>query len=291
MGLSVRAIRGRVRAGALHVVHPGVYAVGHSALSARGREWAAVLAAGPGAVLSHRTVGAQLGLRPWTGRVEVTTPRRSRPLRGVIVHQTRSLHREDVVLDEDGLPRTSWARTVIDLAELLPIDQLVRVLERSEIQRHYDGRALAAAMTRANGRRGLPTLVAALNRGEHLNPQTIRSELEELFLRIARRTDLNFRMNHWMLVRGVWLCADVWLPDRRLVIELDSRWHDTKGARARDARRDHALDAAGIGTVRLRKRDLQPDSAACRTWRAIGAAAFPPAPAPTSITATATLGE
>ena len=73
---------------------------------------------------------------------------------------------------------------------------------------------------------------------------------------------------------------------RRLVIELDSRWHDT--ARARDAERDRVLNTCR--SLRLRTRALQPDSAAASTFLAIGAAALPPAPAPISITATATLG-
>jgi len=115
LGVSVRAIRGRVRAGTLHVVHRGVYAVGHRALGQTGREWAAVLAAGPGAALSHRSAGARLGIRPWSGRVEVTTTAR-RSIPGVTVHMTRALHHDDVTLDADGLPRTSCARTVVDLA-------------------------------------------------------------------------------------------------------------------------------------------------------------------------------
>ncbi len=255
LGVSVRAIRGRVRAGTLHVVHRGVYAVGHRALGQTGCEWAAVLAAGRGAALSHRSAGARLGIRPWSGRVEVTALA-ARSIPGVIVHTTRALHPDDVTIDEDGLPRTSWARTVVDLAELLPVDQLTRVLERSTVLRHYDGHALAAAMTRANGRRGLPTLSAALNLGHHRNPQTTRSELEELFLGVARRMGLRPELNRWMQVGGVWIEADVWFPAQRVVVELDSRWHDTAGARERDAARDRALAAAGIGFARLRKRDV-----------------------------------
>lgn len=257
LGMRAGAILRRVRAGRLHRVHPGVFAVGHRALGLPGREWAAVLAAGPGAALSHRSAGARLGLRMWSGRVEVTVPGAHRRVPGVIVHTTRSVHPDDVVRDETGLPRTSWARTVVDLAELLSVDELTRVLERSAVQRHYDGRALAAAMTRANGRRGMRTLLAALALGHHRMPQQTRSALEEEFLKLVRSMQATHaKLNHWMQVGGVWLEADVWYPAERVVIELDSRWHDTAGARERDAARDAALAAAGIGFARLRRRDL-----------------------------------
>jgi len=152
---------------------------------------------------------------------------------GVNIHTARSLHPDDIVLDEDGLPRTSWARTIVDLAELLSVHDLTRVLERSAVQRHYDGHALAAAMTRANGRRGLHTLLAALALGHHRMPQCTRSELEERLLRLARELRLRPKLNRWMQVSGVWMEVDAWFPAERVVIELDSRWHDTAGARAR----------------------------------------------------------
>src|SRR4051794_24463359 len=58
LGLTVAMIDHRVRKGRMAVVHRGVYAVGHSALSARGRARAALLSPGPDAVLSHRSAAA-----------------------------------------------------------------------------------------------------------------------------------------------------------------------------------------------------------------------------------------
>ena len=51
-----------LRAGRLHRVHQGVYALGHAALRPEGQRLAAVLACGPGAVLSHRSAAAHWGL-------------------------------------------------------------------------------------------------------------------------------------------------------------------------------------------------------------------------------------
>jgi hypothetical protein len=63
MGLSDDAVDKRAARGRLHRVHQGVYAVGHPLLAARGRWMAAVLAAGPHAVLSHASAAALWELR------------------------------------------------------------------------------------------------------------------------------------------------------------------------------------------------------------------------------------
>jgi very-short-patch-repair endonuclease len=145
---------------------------------------------------------------------------------------------------------------------------MTRYLERSEIERRYDGRSLAAAMTRANGRRGLKLLVTALNLGHHLRPQGTRSAPEELLLFVVREGDFGeVRMNHWMPVGDRWIMADAWFPERGLVIEIDSRWHDTAGARERDADRDADTTSAGVRVVRLRKRDISHDRVAAELAR------------------------
>ena len=57
------AIRRRLEAGRLHVIWPGVYAVGHRTLSREGRWMAAALSGGPKGVLSHRAAGALWQIR------------------------------------------------------------------------------------------------------------------------------------------------------------------------------------------------------------------------------------
>ena len=63
LGLSHSAIDRRIRAGRLHPLHRGVFAVGHRVVEVLGRRWAAVLACGPGAMLSHRHAGAAWDVR------------------------------------------------------------------------------------------------------------------------------------------------------------------------------------------------------------------------------------
>ena len=114
MGFSRSGIRRWVAARRLIPVHPGVYAVGHAVPTAEAKWMAGVLAAGPGARLSHRCGAAAWEVRRTSsGLVEVTVASRSRRrLRGVRVHQTRGFHPEDVT-ELQGIPVTSLARTLL----------------------------------------------------------------------------------------------------------------------------------------------------------------------------------
>ena len=181
MGLSPRSVRGRVTTGRLHPVHRGVYAVGHSLLSREGRFMAAVLACGPGAVLSHRSAACLWELRPTSrSRVEVTTPGqsgRSRP--PIQIHRSRRLAADDVTATQ-GIPITTVARTLLDLAEVADRRALERAVERAESLRVFDPRALHDVLARADGRRGAPALQEVLVDYDNASGLT-RSELELRF--------------------------------------------------------------------------------------------------------------
>jgi hypothetical protein len=115
LGVTKEEIDGRVRSGGLHLIHRGVYAVGHTAITVRGRWMAAVLASGDGAVLSHRSATALWGI--WgsgAGEVHVTVPRKLRSRGSIRRHFGVLAGDERAVLD--GIPVTSAARSVLDLA-------------------------------------------------------------------------------------------------------------------------------------------------------------------------------
>jgi hypothetical protein len=122
------AVTKRVHSGRLHPKHRGVFAVGTPLLPPLGRERAALLAV-DGTVLARGSSAAVLGVlaaHP-SGPVELltTSNRRSRP--GIVVHRTRRLPPEDVRIQR-GLPVTSPARTVLDLAAGLSTSALERLL-------------------------------------------------------------------------------------------------------------------------------------------------------------------
>src|SRR3954452_2827088 len=99
LGLSRQSINRRVRAGRLHRVHQGVYAVGHKRLTQRGRWMAGGLAGGEGALLSHRSAATLWQLLPARGRLHVTTPRALRNRDGIEFH-SQSLQLDEVTVHE-----------------------------------------------------------------------------------------------------------------------------------------------------------------------------------------------
>lgn len=162
LGLSARAIRYRIVAGRLVRLHRGVFAVGHDAVSADGRRLAAVLACGSGAVLSHRSAAALWGLRPYAGRPEVSIPSQAcRSVPGVAIHRSRSLVSADVMAVE-GIPCTTVARTLVDLAARGDRPGLIAAITRAEELRVYDGAKVEAVLERARGKRGARLLRSVL---------------------------------------------------------------------------------------------------------------------------------
>jgi predicted transcriptional regulator of viral defense system len=134
LGYSRAGVKVLVDSERLHRIHHGVYAVGHTDLSVRGECLAAVLAVGPGALLSYYSAGWLWGLRsgsPMPINVTAFVPRHHLAPKGIVRHRARNLVDEDRAL-VDGIPVTSVARTQLDLAWKLRGDQLPRLLSRSE---------------------------------------------------------------------------------------------------------------------------------------------------------------
>jgi hypothetical protein len=231
LGLGARAIDHRLQRKRLHPLHRGVYAVGQRRLRREARWMAAVLAYGPGAVLSHRPGGAHWQLVSDRGPCEVTVPqaRRSRP--GIRVHQAR-LPADEITVHE-GIPVTTVPRTLFDLAGVLPERQLERAINEAEVLHLWDELSLEHLLHRYSRHRGSRAVRTALHRRRQGSTAT-RSELEELFLALTDDAGMP-RPEVNVLVEGFEVDA-VW-RDVRLVVELDGRdTHGTSAAFERDAR-------------------------------------------------------
>ena len=253
LGLGSDEVWHRVRTGRLHPLHAGVYAVGHRLLPQGGRYIAAALAY-EGAVLSHRSAAALLGLTQGApGAAEVTVRRAGgRRVRGIRLHVTRSLHSTEVIV-EDRIPCTSPARTLVDLAAVLDRRRLRRALERSVELRILDGRAMDAALGRSNGRRGVGVLRALLAALQG-DPAPTRSELERLFLDLVRAAGLPIPVVN-AHVGGYQV--DFHWPAAHLVVETDGReTHATPHQFEEDRRRDLELALAGWRVVRITWRQV-----------------------------------
>jgi very-short-patch-repair endonuclease len=257
LGLGRRAIEHRLETGRLLSMHRGVYAVGHKKVSRRGRWMAAVLAAGPDAVLSHRDAAALWGVRPCNrARIEVTVPRPQRSRAGIQVHNAPLPADETTVIE--GIPVTTVPRTLLDLAAVVDRQQLERALEQAEAQRLTDPVSLDELLQRYPGRRGSRKLAKARARGAR---GITRSKLEERFQALLDEAVLpRPELNAPIELNGRQFEADCVWRKQRLIVELDGRaWHDTRQAFERDRERDRLLQAAGWRVVRITWRQLRDD--------------------------------
>jgi very-short-patch-repair endonuclease/predicted transcriptional regulator of viral defense system len=252
LGFGRGAIEVRLARGQLHMVHRGVYAVGHTALGERGRLRAALFACGRASVLSHRSAAHLWAMSPSASRlIEASGPTRRRGARGVRYHQAR-LHRDDVT-GHEGFPVTSVARTLLDLAEVVPRERLARAVERAVRLRIFDLTAVQAVLARGRQRKGcaaLATVIAAFDESQ----VDLRSELERHFLTFIRDEGLPKPVFN-AVVEG--LEVDVLWPKQRLVVELDGyAYHAGRAAFERDRQRDAILLAAGHRVMRVTDRQL-----------------------------------
>jgi very-short-patch-repair endonuclease len=245
IGITGSAIDRLVRSGWLHPLHRGVYAVGHRAVGSHGRDLAAVLAAGPGAALGLESGAALWAMTSWRGDVQVLG-RHSAKRAGFVVHRTRSLPRSDITRHY-GIPVTTPARTLIDLATVVDADTLEAALAEAQIRGLIRPEAL---IPRATG-----ALARALGKSE-----PTRSQLERAFRRFIEEHDLPRPVINGF-VEG--FEVDAHWPQARLIVEVDGwRFHSTRAAFEADRERDAILHATGWTVVRVTGRQLHADTAA-----------------------------
>jgi hypothetical protein len=191
--------------------------------------------------------------------IDVTALQRSHRGRpGIAVHLVRNLHPDDRT-EVQGIPVTSVARTLLDLAGVVREDALARALEQAERLQLFDLRAVDALISRSRGRRGVKALRSALLIYRDPPPLT-RSALERQFLDLCHDAGLPTpAANAWVLDQEV----DMLWREERLVVELDSRsFHQTRAAFERDRRRDAALQLGGYRVLRVTRRWLEAEAPA-----------------------------
>lgn len=230
IGLSADAVLGRRRAGRLHRLHRGVYAVGHMAPCIERLWLAAVLAHGSGAVVSHRSAAALWGLLPNASAVvEISIPKRSgrQARQGIRLHRCTSLQPQHVTRRR-GIPTTTVARTIADLRPAVSPELWRRAVRQAHVL-------------------GLPT-------GPGISEDGTRSELEHRFLKLCARhglpkPEVNVRVGSWMV--------DFLWPAHRLVAETDGySFHRGPIAFEDDHARDLGLRALDYSLLRFSYRQV-----------------------------------
>jgi hypothetical protein len=218
---------------------------------------AAVLACGDGAVVSHRSAGALLGLLergPVTVDV-ITSGQRGRRLDGVRVHHVRvpTLAETGTV---EGIPCTSPARTLVDLAGVIGRRSLRSAFEMAATRGVLDITAVEAAIGLGK-RTGMPDLRALVEEWRTAaavaSKQRLRSLLEAKVLPLLVHEGMPLPRANALVVTGDGrLEVDFLWPDQRFVVEADSRAHHGSGiAFERDRRRDRELIGVGYGVMRV----------------------------------------
>jgi len=262
LGLGPTGVRARLRTRRLIALHRGVYAVGHARLRREGRWYAAVLACGPGAVLSHADAAAMWQIRASSSpSIHVTVPsrngRKRRP--GIRIHRPRRLAPEEVTAI-DGIPVTTVARTLLDLADVLKGQGLKRAIDEADYLRLLDMTSLTAVVDRNPGRRAARLLALAKAPAERT-----RTQLEARALGIVERHELpKPKVNHPLLGYEI----DLLWPEAKLAVELDGYGaHGTRKAFQADRERDRRLIAAGYRPIRFTNEDLKDGSAVARELR------------------------
>jgi hypothetical protein len=239
-----------VRNGRLHRMHRGVYAVGHAGVTLEGRFMAAVLACGDLAYLSFFAGSAYLGFMTWEERrIEVTVIGTStRKVDGIRVHRARSFDRRDFIRHK-GIPVTSAARTLLDLATIRPERALRRAARQAQAMRLVNIRQILDVIDRSHGHPGVGALRAVVQRGA----APTRSMLEDRLLDLLDGAGIERpEVNAPLRFNASTIIPDFIWRDRRLAIEADSvTWHDHKLTREHDADKQAILEAHGWRVVRV----------------------------------------
>lgn len=227
--------------GYLFPKHPGVYAVGHRSGPIEADLAAALLYAGPGAMLSHKTAAWWWQLTDRQSRlIEVSTPRRCRSQPGVKVHGRRHLDR----LWHNDLTVTTLPQTLLDYASQQPFEDVRYVLAEADYHWRIDTKEVEAIC--GHGKAGADALRRAIEIHWPDLART-RSRLERAFLFLVESGGLP---RPQVNVKLCGLKVDCFWPQYNLAVELDgARGHSTERQVARDHGRDLTLRNAGI-TVR-----------------------------------------
>lgn len=229
--------------------------MGHSIPPAGAAEFAAVLACGPGSAVSHRSA-ARLWRLPtfqsWSTPVEVTVVGRDPGQRpGVRVYRTRAFHPRDV-RRLAGIATTAPTRTLLDVAALIPIEELTVAFADARARRLVDSRSLAELAARSRGRRGANAFRRALEL--HDTGALTRSEAERKMLALVRAAalpvpEVNARVGRFEV--------DLLWRKHKVIVEVDGyAFHSGQTAFEGDRERDAVLIARGYVVLRVTWRHL-----------------------------------
>jgi len=273
LGYPRATISRRLRSGAWERIHPGVYVTAGAGADPLRAVWAALLAAGPEAVVTHETAALLHGAERLPRRpVTLTNPHRwHHAIAGVMVHQIDDLlppHRTML----RGLPISTPARTVVELAANHGAEVVGRVLDDFINSRKATLARVNAVLSSVArpGKPGIATIGAVLDeRSDGYVPPA--SELERSLFAALEAGGLPRPVRQLPLpgrgpIVGI---ADGGYLDAQIVLEADGRrWHARVAAARRDRERDAQVVRAGWVPLRfVHEQVLEDPGAVCDVVR------------------------
>jgi very-short-patch-repair endonuclease/predicted transcriptional regulator of viral defense system len=263
LGVSSSAITRARQRERLHPVHFGVYSlVVPEARPRLAAEFAAWLACGPGAVISHLSAGWLQGLvvhRPELVDVTVIGADRGRARRDLRAHRAQSMARGEIVR-LGRLPVTSVARTVVDLLPLLGDRPLERAVDQALTR---TSRAkLREAAERHSRRPGIARLAVLLDPARPSSDTW--SVAEERLRELIRRAELPLPEAN--LPIGPYRPDLVWRRERGSVEYDSDRFHSGARRRYADARRHNDLTSWGWEVLHITREDLDDHPERVLAW-------------------------
>jgi hypothetical protein len=248
LGLSDSGIQHRVDTGRLHRKYTSILAVGRPDVPLDGVFLAATLACGPLAKLSHRSA-----LRKWelrgggTYRIDVSAPRSIKPKQGIRLHRPLSLDALDTT-ELDGIPITSVAQTLLDVAAPKYRLDIGKLLHEAEVQQLLDMRAIWAVLARQPNHPG----ARRLDWASRQEVPFTRSDLEVAALALFRSFSVpEPETNKWVWDGEKLVEVDFLWRQHGLIVEVDGgRYHSTRWRRRQDAAKTTALQTQGWTVIR-----------------------------------------
>jgi predicted transcriptional regulator of viral defense system len=257
-GLDNDAVRRRVQKGLLHRLYTGVYAVGHPGNTLDAQFTAAVLVGGPGAFISHWASATLHRFVRWHGRlIDVSvagSSARARP--GIRFHRPRHVDPLDITRVH-GIPTTTAARAILEIAPQLSDQRLKRVIRQAQAEKAASVRQIADVLRRANGHRATRRIANIIATGAAPTVSRDEDVVLDLVLDVGiEHPDVNRPLG----VGHHTYRPDLRWPAQRLILEVDSAWHDGPLAQELDADRQADLERAGERVLRttLEEAVLQP---------------------------------
>jgi very-short-patch-repair endonuclease len=267
LGMTRTTIDNWVKHSRLHSLYRGIFLLGHPRPIAGARQLAAVLACGRGAVLSHLSAAGLWRLLPGReGDVDVTVPGRNPGRRrGIRVHRVNALDRRDV-RKLGGIPITSPARTIFDVAAVVRRRELEQALAEAYARRLARRSDFISLLARRSSLPGTRALRALLDEG---TPALTRSQAEERLLALIRTAELPAPEINVRIGRHE---VDFMWRDQRLIVEVNGfRFHSSRSAFEHDRRRDAELISQGFRVIRITWRQIfdRPEALTARLAKAL----------------------